>query len=333
MKPDVPKTTTARHSRAAGTLAGLALLAACAGAFAQAYPVRPVQIIVPFPPGGSLDALVRTVAQQMGERWNVPVVVDNRAGASGMIGLNAAAKAAPDGYTLAAVANSFVANTLLRQDMPYDAFKDFAAVSLLGSVPFVVTASTGLPVNSVRELADYSKRQPGRLTYSSGGTGTMSHLGGEMFKRATGIEATHVPYRGQAPALTDVVAGQVSFTMGNLPEVLPYAQAGKVKTLAILTASRSALRPDIPTLKEAGYAQLETGSWYGLVAPAGTPPAVVGKIQETVAAILRQPAVHDKLVQQGFEVVGNTPAEFGAFMRDEAAAYRKVIDAAGIKTE
>lgn len=299
----------------------------------SAYPTRPVQIIVPFPAGGSLDSLIRQLGQQLGQRWKTPVVVENRAGASGIIGLSAAAKAAPDGYTLAAVSNSFVANPLFRKDMPYGVFENFAPVSLLGSVPFVFTVNQNLPVNSVTELVDYAKKHPGQLNYSSGGTGTMSHLGAELLKQVIGIDGTHIPYKGQAPALTDVVTGQVSFTMANLPEVVPYARAGQVKGLAILANNRSTLQPDLPTLQETGFPPLQMGSWYGLVAPQGTPPQIVRRIQQDINTVLMQPEIRTKLQQQGFEIVANSPDEFTDFLKKEGATYKKIIETAGIKSE
>ncbi len=314
-------------------LASVLLPAAVGMAAESSYPSRPVQIIVPFPPGGSLDALIRQIGQELGQRWKAPVVVENRAGASGIIGLSAAAKAAPDGYTLAAVANSFVANPLLRNDMPYDVFKNFAPVSLLGSVPFVLAVNQALPVNSVSDLVDYTKKHPGKLTYSSGGTGTMSHLGAEMLKQAVGIDGAHIPYKGQAPALTDVVTGHVSFTMANLPEAVPYARAGKIKALAVLAGTRSALQPDTPTLGQAGYPSLQIGSWYGLVAPHGTPAPIVRRIQQEIGAILAQPEMRAKLQQQGFDIAGSTPDDFAAFLKQEAAVYKKIIETAGIKGE
>ncbi|NYT82905.1 tripartite tricarboxylate transporter substrate binding protein [Alcaligenaceae bacterium] len=298
----------------------------------SAYPSKTVRIVVPFPVGGSMDGLARQVAQELGERWGHAVVVDNRDGASGMIGLSAVAKSAPDGYTLGVVANSFVANPLLRNDLPYDAFNSFEPVSLLASVPFVLSAKASLPA-SLPEFIAHAKAQPDALDYSSGGNGTMSHLGAEMLKQAIGIDATHIPYRGQAPALTDVVSGHVSFTMGNLPEVVPQARVGKLQALAIMSNARSPLLPDTPTLAESGFTPLSIGSWYGLVAPQGTPQPVLDQIQKAISDTMAQPAFRGKLEQQGFEVIGSTPAQFEAFMHHESAIYEKVIDAAGIKTQ
>ncbi|MGE4370453.1 MAG: Bug family tripartite tricarboxylate transporter substrate binding protein [Burkholderiaceae bacterium] len=300
---------------------------------AQNYPDKPVRIIVPFPVGGSMDSLARQLAQQLSERWAHPVVVDNRAGASGMIGLSAVAKSVPDGYTLGVVANSFVANPLLRNDIPYDTFTSFTPVSLLATVPYVVTASASLPVKSIRDLATYAREKPDGVNYSSGGNGTMSHLGGEMLKGAISMDATHVPYRGQAPALADVVSGHVAFTLGNLPEVIPLVQAGKVNALALLAANRSSQLPNIPTLAESGHTPLAIGSWYGLVSAHGTPAPIVTKIQTAIAQAFQQPQFRAALEQQGFEVIGNTPAQFESFMRQEFDVYKKVIESAGIKSQ
>jgi tripartite-type tricarboxylate transporter receptor subunit TctC len=302
-------------------------------AAAQNFPDKPVQIIVPFPPGASLDSMVRIVAQKLGESWNQRVIVENRTGASGIIGVSAGAKAAPDGYTLVAVSNSFAANTVLRKDMPYDAFKDFAPVTLLGAVPHVLVVHSSVPVQSVKELVDYAKQNPGRLNYASGGSGTISHLGAEMFKRAAGIDMVHVPYRGQGPALADVVSGQVSLTLGNIPEVMPHVKSGRVKALAVVKPTRSKLDPQIPTLAEAGYPGVISESWYGLVAPAGTPPDIVAKIQREVAKALANPEVNERLAGQGFEPAGSSPEAFKTFLQTQTAAYKKVIDEAKIKAD
>jgi tripartite-type tricarboxylate transporter receptor subunit TctC len=313
--------------------AGLLVAGASPGAAAQNYPEKPITIIVPFPPGASLDSMVRIVAQKLGESWNQRVIVENRTGASGIIGVNAGAKAAPDGYTLVAVSNSFAANTVLRNDMPYDAFKDFAPVTLLGSVPHVLVAHSSVPVQSVKELVAYAKQHPGRLNYASGGSGTISHLGGEMFKRAAGIDLVHVPYRGQGPALADVVSGQVSLTLGNMPEVMPHVKSGRVKALAVVKPTRSKLDPQIPTLAEAGYPGVISESWYGLVAPANTAPAIVAKLQREIARVLAMPDVSERLAGQGFEPSGNTPEAFKNFLQTQTAIYRKIIDEATIKSD
>ncbi|WP_158215416.1 Bug family tripartite tricarboxylate transporter substrate binding protein [Candidimonas nitroreducens] len=308
-------------------------LAAHAQAKPADYPSKTVRIVVPFPPGGSMDALARQIAQALSLSWNHPVVVENRDGASGIIGLSSVAKSAPDGYTLGVVANSFVANTLLRHDMPYDAFGSFEPVSLLASVPYVLVTNASLPSSSLSEFIAYAKSHPDTLNYASGGNGTMSHLGAEMLKDAIGIKAAHIPYRGQAPALTDTVSGQVSFTMGNLPEVISHTESGKVHALAIMSNTRSPLLPNTPTLSESGFEPLNVGSWYGLVAPHKTPQAVLDHIQKSISKVLDQASFRQKLEKQGFEVVGSTPSEFEAFMHHESAIYEKVIDSAKIKVQ
>ena len=320
---------------ATGTLCAVASvhLAAHAEVKSADYPSKTVRIVVPFPPGGSMDTLARQIAQALGLSWKHPVVVENRDGASGIVGLSSVAKSAPDGYTLGVVANSFVANTLLRNDMPYDAFGSFEPVSLLASVPYVLVTNASLPGSSLSEFIAYAKSHPDTLNYSSGGNGTMSHLGAEMLKDAIGIKATHIPYRGQAPALTDTVSGQVSFTMGNLPEVISYAASGKLHALAIMSKTRSPLLPNTPTLSESGYGQMNVGSWYGLVAPHKTPKAVLDHIQKSISKVLNQPSFRQKLEKQGFEVVGSTPSAFEAFMHHESAVYEKVIDSAKIKAQ
>jgi tripartite-type tricarboxylate transporter receptor subunit TctC len=314
------------------TLAAAALpaLTGLAGAQPAAFPTRNVTMIVPFPAGATLDYLVRQVAQQLSERWKHPVVVDNRTGAGGIVGISFGAKAPNDGYTLIAVANSFVANTVLRNDMPYDAFADFVPVTLLGAVPHVLVANAGAPFKTIAELKRYGKDKEAPLSYSSGGNGTMSHLAGEMLKRSAGIRAVHVPYRGQGPALADVVSGQVQMTFANLPEALPMIKEGKIRALAIAQSARSQLLPDVPTFVELGMPSVISDSWYGLVAPKGTSPAIVARIQQDIASVIAQPEMRSKLLATGLEPVANTPKAFEDFMRSTAQAYRRVVTDAHI---
>jgi tripartite-type tricarboxylate transporter receptor subunit TctC len=297
------------------------------------FPSRAVTFIVPFPAGATLDVLVRQVAQQLGELWKQPAIVENRTGAGGIVGISAGAKAPADGYTLIAVANSFVANTVLRHDLPYDAFADFVPVTLLGSVPHVLVANAASPYKTVAQLQQYAKRRGARLSYSSGGAGTMSHLAGEMLKRAAGIDAVHVPYRGQGPALADVVSGQVQLTFANLPEALPLIQQGKIVALAVAQPSRSQLLPDVPAFAELGMPSVVSDSWYGLVAPKGTPPDIAAQIQRDIARVLEEPTTRNRLVATGLEPAANTPKAFEHFMRTTAQAYRRVITDAHITAE
>jgi tripartite-type tricarboxylate transporter receptor subunit TctC len=308
----------------------LPTFAGLANAQPAAFPTRNVTIIVPFPAGATLDFLVRQVAQQLAERWKHSVVVDNRTGAGGIVGISYGAKAPNDGYTLTAVANSFVANTVLRNDMPYDAFADFAPVTLLGAVPHVLVAGSGAPFKTIAELQRYGKDKTSMLSYSSGGNGTMSHLAGEMLKRSAGINAVHVPYRGQGPALADVVSGQVHLTFANLPEALPMIKEGRIRALAIAQHARSQLLPDVPTFAEVGMPTVISDSWYGLVAPKGTSPEIVARIQRDIASVMAQPEMRSKLLATGLEPAAPTPKAFEDFMRSTAQAYRRVITDAHI---
>ena len=320
------------HTALRAAVAGLALLLA-PPAGAQAYPDKPVRIIVPFPPGATIDFLARLLAQKLGEDWGVNVFVENKSGAGGIVGIDAAAKSMPDGYTFVCVANSFAANPVLRKDLPYDTFKDLAPVTLVGVTPHVLVAFPALPANTVTELVAYAKQQPGKVTYASFGSGTTPHLAGETLKSMAGIDIVHVPYRGQIPALADVMAGQVSMTFGNLPDVMPQVAARKLKALAIATLQRSALAPELPTLGEAGLPGFTSDSWFGIAAPAKTPPAAVRKMQAQVADILRRPDVKSRLHTAGVEPSGNTPEQFGTFLQEQMAKYAAIIKAAGIKAE
>jgi len=320
------------HTALRAAAAGLALLLA-PPAGAQAYPDKPVRIIVPFPPGATIDFLARLLAQKLGEDWGVNVFVENKSGAGGIVGIDAAAKSMPDGYTFVCVANSFAANPVLRKDLPYDTFKDLAPVTLVGVTPHVLVAFPALPANTVTELVAYAKQQPGKVTYASFGSGTTPHLAGETLKSMAGIDIVHVPYRGQIPALADVMAGQVSMTFGNLPDVMPQVAARKLKALAIATLQRSALAPELPTLGEAGLPGFTSDSWFGIAAPAKTPPAAVRKMQTQVADILRRPDVKSRLHTAGVEPSGNTPEQFGTFLQEQIAKYAAIIKAAGIKAE
>lgn len=310
--------------------ATLPALFGIAGAQSAAFPTRNVTVIVPFPAGATLDFLVRQVAQLLTERWKHAVIVDNRTGAGGIVGISSGAKAPNDGYTLIAVANSFVANTVLRNDMAYDAFTDFVPVTLLGSVPHVLVANAGAPFKTIAELQRYARSKAAPLSYSSGGNGTMSHLAGEMLKRSAGIDAVHVPYRGQAPALADVVSGQVQMTFANLPEALPMIKDGKIRALAIAQRARSQLLPDVPTFAELGMPSVISDSWYGLVAPKGTSPEIVARIQQDIASVMAQPETRSMLLATGLEPAATTPKRFEDFMRSTAQAYRRVVTDAHI---
>jgi tripartite-type tricarboxylate transporter receptor subunit TctC len=317
-----------------------ALLCAAAVLFgthasAQAtYPSHPVRLVVPFPAGGTTDILARAVAQRLSEVWGQQVVVDNRPGAGGNIGTELVAKAAPDGYTLEmGTVGTHAINASLYSHLPYDPVKDFAPVILVAGVPNVLVVNPALPVNSVQELIAYAKANPGKLNFASSGSGTSIHLSGELFKVMTGVSMTHVPYKGSAPALTDLMGGQVQLMFDNLPSSLPFIKAGKLRALAVTSAARSTALPDLPTLQEAGVPGFEASSWFGVLAPAGTPREIVLRINGEVAKWLATPEARDKLASQGAIAAGGTPDDFVRHIAAETAKWAKVVKASGAKVD
>jgi tripartite-type tricarboxylate transporter receptor subunit TctC len=311
----------------------LALLSAAVSASqAQTWPDKPVRVIVPFPAGATLDFVVRLVSQRLGEDWNHQFVVENRTGGAGIIGTDALAKSAPDGYTIASVANSFASNPTLRNDLPYDTARDFVPITLIGSTPLVLVGHASVPANTTAELIALAKRQPGKLSYGAA-VGASPHMAMAWFVAVTGTDMVLVPYRGQAQAQTDVLAGQIQLVFGNLPDVMPHVRAGKIKAYGIATLARSPLAPQIPTLAEAGYKGPEWDSWYGFVAPARTPKDIVDKLAAGVKQVLARADVRDKLLGVGLQPAGSTPEEFRAFLQEKASSYAKIIKEAGIRAE
>jgi tripartite-type tricarboxylate transporter receptor subunit TctC len=313
--------------------AALALvIAPLAGA--QGYPARPVRLVVPFPAGGTTDILARAAAQKMSEAWGQQVVVDNRPGAAGNIGAELVAKSAPDGYTLLmGTVGTHAINASLYSKLPYDPVKDFAPVILVAGVPNVLVIGPALPVNSVQELIAYAKANPGKLNFASSGSGTSIHLSGELFKTLTGVQMTHVPYKGSAPALTDLMGGQVHLMFDNLPSSLAFIKAGKLRALAVTSTARAAALPDVPTLVEAGVPGFEASSWFGILAPAGTPRDVVMRINGEVAKWLASPDARDKLSGQGAIPAGGTPEDFARHIKGEMAKWAKVVKESGAKVD
>ncbi len=315
-----------------------AMCAACvlAGvpAFAQNYPVKPIRIIVPYTPAGTTDILARLIGQKMNENWGQPVIVDNRPGANGNIGTEIAARATPDGYTIimGAAATHSINNTLYPK-LNWDAVKDFAPISLVAIVPNILVVNNSLPVKNVKELVAYAKANPGKLNYGSPGTGSTAHLSMELFKSMTGVSLNHIPYKGSAGVLADVMAGQISLTMDNIPVYLPQVKAGKIRALGVSSGRRTPAAPEIPTVSEAGVPGLEAVTWFGLLAPANTPKAIVGKLSAETARILKLPDVNKRVSELGAEPVGGTPQEYAAFIRSEIIKWRKVIKDAGVKLE
>jgi len=298
---------------------------------ASAFPVRPVRIIVAYTPAGTTDILARALGQKMTEAWGQIVIVDNRPGANGNIGTELTAHATPDGYTLVmGTAATHGINNTLYPKLKWDAVKNFAPVSLVAVVPNILVVNNALPVNSVKELIAWGNANPGKLNHGSPGLGSTGHLSAELLKASIGLKMTHVPYKGSAPTLADLAAGQIQVVIDNLPPYLPHVQAGRIRGLAVTTARRSPAAPNLPTLQEAGVPGYEASSWFGLLAPAGTPKDIVQKLSTETARILKLPDVHERLSALGATPVGGTPEEFAAFIRNEQTKWRKVIQQAGI---
>ncbi|MET0203319.1 MAG: tripartite tricarboxylate transporter substrate binding protein [Casimicrobiaceae bacterium] len=316
------------------------VLAAAAAAFAPAastqtpYPTKPVRVVVPFPAGGTTDLLARAASQKLSETWVQQALVDNRPGAGGNIGAELVAKAAPDGYTLLmGTVGTHAINASLYPKMPYDHVKDFAPVILVAGVPNVLVVHPSLPVNSVQELIAYAKANPGKLNFASSGSGTSIHLSGELFKVMTGVQMTHIPYKGSAPALTDLVGGQVQLMFDNLPSSLAFIKAGKLRALAVTSAQRSPALPDVPTVAESGVPGFEASSWFGLLAPAGTPRDIVTKINADTQKWLASPDAKDKLAAQGAVAAGGSPEDFAKHIQAETAKWARVVKESGAKVE
>lgn len=313
-------------------------MVACFGAAATAadkpYPTRPIRLVVGYPPGGSTDIAARLIAQKLMPVVSQNVIVDNRAGASGTIGASLVAKAEPDGHTLSFAASPEVAiYRALVKNQSYDSFRDFQPVTLVGRVPFMLVVHPSVAASSVKELVALAKAKAGALNFASFGSGTSNHLVGEAFRAATGINIVHIPYKGSAPAIADLLGGQVQMTFDAVPVVLPQVRAGKLKALAVATPRRSPLAPDVPTMDEAGVAGFTGGTWWGVLAPARTPSPVVDRLSREIAAIVRAPDVTQIFTERGFEAVGNNPAEFRAFIESETRRWLKVAQGAGIKPE
>jgi len=301
---------------------------------AHAFPTKPVRIIVAFPPGGGTDIVARLIALPLGEAWKQPVVVENRAGASGVIGTEAAARAEPDGHTLfMATMGNMTANQHLYPKMAVDPLRALAPITKVVDVHFVFMANPTLPADGVPELVALAKSRPGQIHYSSSGPGGAPHLAMELFKRQAGVDLTHVPYKGSGPGMTDLLGGRVMLTMDSLLQGLPHIKAGRLRALAVLGPKRSALLPNVPTMAEAGVRAYSLTNWFGLLAPAGTPKDVVTKVHSDVVKVLSDPELRKKIAEMGADVVGNSPEEFGAWMRAESAQWAEIIKAAGIRVE
>jgi tripartite-type tricarboxylate transporter receptor subunit TctC len=298
------------------------------------YPAKPIRLIVPFAPGGGTDLTARALAQKLSDAFGKPVVVDNRAGAGGVIGADLVAKAAADGYTLLmGTPGSMTINPNLRKNMPYDTLRDFAPITQTTISPFVLVVHPSVPASTVKELIALAKQKPGALNFGTAGNGSVSHLSAEQFKAVTGVQITHVPYKGSSQSLFDLIAGQVQLVFENLPVVLPHIRAGKVRALAVGTRTRSALLAEYPTVAEAGVPGYEATTTFGMLAPAKTPREIVEKLNREVVRILQSAEIKDSFGALGLETVGGTPEQYAVHLRDELARYAKVIKFAGIGLE
>jgi len=299
-------------------------------AFAQPYPSKPVRVVIPYPPGSTPDIVGRTLSTKLQDAFGQPLVVENRTGAGGNIGAEAVAKAAPDGYTLLIGINGPAAiNKFLYKDLAYDSDKDLLPVSLLASAPQMLVVTPSVAAGDFKSFVEYLKRNPGRLSYGSAGSGSAAHLTMELLKSDAKVFVVHIPYRGFPPAVTDLLSGNIQAMFAIIPAVLPQVKAGKLKALAVTGLKRSASAPEVPSVAELGYPQLESLAWIGLLAPAGTPGEVVGRLSAEAVKAMRASDTRDMLGKQGFDVVGSSPAEFSAWIRAEQAKWSKVIKASG----
>lgn len=295
------------------------------------YPAKPIRILVPFVPGGATDILARRVGQNLTTAWGQQVIIDNRPGANGILAADMTAKATPDGHTLLFVAIGHAINPLLQKNLPYDTQKDFTPVSLAAVLPLIVTVHPSVPAGTVKELVALAKTR--KLSYASGGIGSSQHLATALFASMAKIDIVHVPYKGGNQGLLDTVGGQVNMMISTILSLTPHIKSGRLRGLAITTAKRNAAWADMPTVAEAGLPGYQSIAWYGMVAPAKLPPAVLKKLSEEVARIIKSPAVTENLTAQGADPVGNSPAEFGAFIREETKRYEKVVREAGVTAE
>ena len=296
----------------------------------RAWPERPIRLIVPYPAGGGVDIVARAVSGSLGERLGQAVVVDNRPGAGSVIGVDLAAKAPPDGHTLVFVNLAYAVNATL---VPYDALRDLYAVSLLGTQPHVLVAHPSVPAKSVRELIALAQAKPGQITYASSGVGTGPHLAAELFAMLAGVKLNHIPYKGAAPAIIDVMGGQVQINFSTIVTAMPYAQSGRLQFLAVTSPQRAQVLPAVPTIAESGLPKYEALGWYVLMVRAGTPAPVLARIHSGIVGALKDAAVRERLIKDGAEVVGNTPEEAARFLKAEIARWGAVVKSAGIKPE
>ena len=326
-----------RHEQTFFALAITACVVLLAGARsvanAQTFPARTVRIIAPYVPGGGVDFVARVIAAKLSETIGQQVIVENRPGGGTNIGSEVVVRSAPDGYMLLLGGVPNTANMTLFRKPPYDVVKDFAPVSQTTIAPNILAVHPSVPVRSVKDLIALAKSRRGELTFASAGIGSSNHLSGEMFRIMAGLDIIHVPYKGGGAAVTDLLAGQVSMYFGTTPSTVPHVRTGRLRALAVTSAQRSRATPDIPTMSEAALPGFEQSAWHGILAPAGTPPAIVTKLSADIIRVLRMPDTIERMAAQGVDVIGNSPAEFAAFIKQDVVKYEKLVKAAGIKIE
>lgn len=311
------------------------LLAAAVGSLAfaasaqAAYPDKPVNIVVGFSAGGTTDVIARIMAKELTQELGQTFVVENKPGAGSNIATDYVRRAKPDGYTLLFVAVTSTINQTLYRNVKFDLTKDFVPVALGAKVPNILVVNPSVPVKSVQELVDYAKSKPGELAFASSGSGTSIHMAGELFKQSAGIDAVHIPYKGSAPAMADLIGGQVDYMFDNMPSAWPHVEAGSLRALAVTTADRSKTAPDLPTMQESGFPSFDVSSWFGVIAPKGTPDDIINKLNEVMLAALAKPQVQESLEDLGAVPAKTTPAEFGAFIKSEVEGWAKVVKASG----
>jgi len=309
-----------------------ATLIATTPAFAQQYPAKPVRFVVPYAAGGATDLIARVIGERLSAHLGQPFVIDNRPGAATLLGAQLVAKAEPDGYTLLmATSTTLAINSSLYKNLPYDPVKDFAPISLAIQHPFVLLVDPKLPAHNVKELVALAKSKPGQLAYASGGSGSFPHLAMAMFQAMTGIDVIHVPYKGSAPALTDLMGGQIAMMFDNT--ALTYVKSGKIRALAVTTKDRLSVMPDVPTLQEAGVPGYELAAWQGVIAPAGTPRPVIDRLNANIVKLLHEPETIARLTGDGGQIITSTPDQFAAYIRSEIGRFAKIVKESGAKVE
>jgi len=319
-----------RHSFHRAGAAIVALAMSILPGIAGTYPDKPIHLIVPTAPGGSLDAVARIMANEIGERLGQIIVVENRAGAGGNIGNEAAARSAPDGYTLLMASSPLAVNVSLYKDLKYDPLKDFTPLSLVALQPQVLVVNPGMEMKTVQDVIDYAKANPGKLNYGSAGVGNSQHLAAELFEAKTGVDMVHVPYRGGGPAMTDLVGGRLQLMFEPIPSAMGYIQSNRLRAIAVTVKDRVPALPDVPTIAESGIPDYSVSGWLSVMGPAGLPPDIAAKLSETIQAAARNPKTREQLTKLGLQVVGSTPEEFSEFLKGEVKFYKKLISDAHI---